>query len=178
MVRHGLPPSRPKRWTHEQSARDRTPSPPRLEDKLPVSGYSIKVMTASAPTRVLTTDAAAAEATVDALLPDTEYTFQVAAVNLSGVGDFSSASESVTTGGGAWCLPRWVVALAAVSRLLLQAEMRAPTLWVARLAPDTVDLQWESEPRAVSWVVLQSTAASGRSWTPVFHGDAGASCVC
>jgi hypothetical protein len=56
--------------------------------------------------------------------------------------------------------------------------MRAPTLRVARSAPDTVDLLWGSEPRAVSWVVLQSAAAFGRPWTAVFHGEADTLCVC
>jgi chitodextrinase len=119
MVRHALTSlSRPKQQTHELSALDRTPPPSRLEDKLPVSGYRIKVLTASAPTRLLTTDAAAAEATVDALLSDTEYTFQITAVNLSGVGDFSSASDPVTTSAGAWHLSRWIVVPADISRLL------------------------------------------------------------
>lgn len=70
---------------------------PKLNEVAPISLYKLKLASKTAPLKTVLIPGAATEAVVGELVPSTEYTCQIAALNLHGMSDFSSNSEPTMT---------------------------------------------------------------------------------
>lgn len=75
----------------------RSPPRPNLDEVVPVSGYKIKISSASSPPKIVLAVAFPTETSIGGLSADTEYAAAICAINLHGMSEFSVDSDPVKT---------------------------------------------------------------------------------
>ncbi|KAE9116325.1 hypothetical protein PF010_g9008 [Phytophthora fragariae] len=98
----GKPPSTPAAPTLETLSDTElkilwSPPRPNLDEVVPVSGYKIKISSASSPPKIMLAVAFPTETSIGGLSADTEYAAAICAINLHGMSEFSVDSDPVKT---------------------------------------------------------------------------------
>ncbi|KAE9237230.1 hypothetical protein PF004_g8637 [Phytophthora fragariae] len=157
----GKPPSTPAAPTLETLSDTElkilwSPPRPNLDEVVPVSGYKIKISSASSPPKIMLAVAFPTETSIGGLSADTEYAAAICAINLHGMSEFSVDSDPVKT---------------------RKAKPAAPVLRVTGTGPTELTWMWaladrDCQPGVTCVIYLSSPESDGTCrWESVFKTD-------